>query len=213
MAIIAHWNEWYQIEIAHSIRRYIRIGYDICEGEDIVEAAKHLSGTSLANLEPNRSQLESDDGNIDNISKKESNPKPNIKTIKDTIDLIVPEFMDNNNENNELEDVSSVNIKFQFPMGWALKSNQKLGGKGKGKRMKKQVKELLKSFFLNGNLNQKDKMLAKDMYNELLNFVESGELEAEDVPKITTIQNWISTYARTFKEQATENMVKEIINK
>ena len=27
-------------------------------------------------------------------------------------------------------------------MGWALKSNQKLGGKGKGKRMKKQVKEL-----------------------------------------------------------------------
>jgi len=98
-------------------------------------------------------------------------------------------------------------------MGWALKSNQKLGGKGKRKRMKKQVKELLKSFFLNGNLNQKDKMLAKDMYNELLKFVESGELEAEDIPKITTIQNWISTYARTFKEQATENMVKDIINK
>lgn len=99
-------------------------------------------------------------------------------------------------------------MSFQFPMGWALKSNQKLGGKGKGKRMKKQVKELLKSFFLNGNLSQKDKMSAKDMYNELLVFVESGEMEAEDVPKITTIQNWISTYARTFKEQATENMVK-----
>jgi len=92
-------------------------------------------------------------------------------------------------------------------MEWALKSNQKLGGKGKGKRMKKKVKELLKSFFLNGNLNQKDKMSAKDMYNELLMFVDSGELEAEDVPKITTIQNWISAYARTFKEQATENMV------
>ena len=92
-------------------------------------------------------------------------------------------------------------------MGWALKSNQKLGGKGKGKRMKKKVKDLLKSFFLNGNLNQKDKMSAKDMYNELLTFVESGELEAEDVPKIVTIQNWISAYARTFKEQATENMV------
>ncbi|CAB4387574.1 unnamed protein product [Rhizophagus irregularis] len=128
----------------------------------------------------------------------------------DTVDPIVPEFMDNNNENNELEDASSIDVKFQFPMGWALKSNQKFGGKGKGKRMKKKVKELLKSFFLNGNLNQKDKMLAKDMYNELMKFVESGELEAEDVPKITTIQNWISTYARTFKEQATENMVKDI---
>jgi hypothetical protein len=96
-------------------------------------------------------------------------------------------------------------------MGWALKSNQKLGGKGKGKRMKKQVKELLKSFFLNGNLNQKDKMSAKDMYNELLVFVESGELEAENIPKITTIQNWISSYARIFKEQATENMVNDTL--
>ncbi|CAB5367477.1 unnamed protein product [Rhizophagus irregularis] len=27
-----------------------------------------------------------------------------IPTLPDTIDLIVPEFMDNNNENNELED-------------------------------------------------------------------------------------------------------------
>ncbi|CAB5160081.1 uncharacterized protein OCT59_030157 [Rhizophagus irregularis] len=49
-------------------------------------------------------------------------------------------------------------------------------------------------------------MSAKDMYNELMTFVESGELEAEDVPKIAMIQNWISAYARTFKEQATENM-------
>ncbi|UZO16848.1 uncharacterized protein OCT59_008216 [Rhizophagus irregularis] len=128
----------------------------------------------------------------------------------DMVDPIVPEFMDNNNENDELEDANSIDVKFQFSMGWALKSNQKFGGKGKEKRMKKKVKELLKSFFLNGNLNQKDKMLAKDIYNELMKFVESGELEAEDVPKITTIQNWISTYARTFKEQATENMVKDI---
>ena len=82
--------------------------------------------------------------------------------------------------------------------------------KEKEKRMKKQVKELLKSFFLNGNLSPKDKMLAKDMYNELLKFVESGELEAEDIPKITTIQNWISTYARAFKEQAAENVIKDL---
>ena len=96
-------------------------------------------------------------------------------------------------------------------MGWALKSNQKLGGKGKGKRMKKMVKELLKSFFLNGNLNQKDKMSAKEMYNELLTFVESGELEANDVPRLAIIQNWILAYTRAFKEQATENMVKNLL--
>ncbi|CAB4393673.1 unnamed protein product [Rhizophagus irregularis] len=95
----------------------------------------------------------------------------------------IPEFMDNNNSSDELKDVSSVDANFQFSMGWALKSNKKLGGKGKGKRMKK-----------------KDKMSAKEMYNELLIFVESGELEAEDIPKIATIQNWISTYTRTFKK-------------
>ncbi|CAB5207494.1 unnamed protein product [Rhizophagus irregularis] len=296
MAIVAHWNEWYQIEvrdwqflepgeakttidshhaaISHSIKRYIRIGYDIRDGEDIVEAAKHLAGTSLANLEPNRSQFEPEDEKIYNISKKEQNSKPNVKTIKGISNLfywkwpisgemtgyvcarslphfgpwnnfspaaitklctkpiirphpkiseqtepeltwtipLIPEFMDNNNNGDgELEDVSSVDMNFQFPMGWVLKSNQKVGGKGKGKRMTKQVKELLKSFFLNGNLNQKDKMSAKDMYNELLTFVESGELKAEDVPKITTIQNWISAYARTFKEQATENMVNNAL--
>ncbi|GES84628.1 hypothetical protein GLOIN_2v1766858 [Rhizophagus clarus] len=117
--------------------------------------------------------------------------------LSDTIDSAsIPEFMDNNNSNNKLEDASSsVDANFQFPMGWALKSNQKLRGKRKGKKMKKNVKELLKSFFLNGNLNQKDKMLAKNMHNELLMFVESGELKADDIPKITTIQNWISAYA------------------
>ncbi|GET51064.1 hypothetical protein GLOIN_2v1767205 [Rhizophagus irregularis DAOM 181602=DAOM 197198] len=293
MAIVAHWNEWYQIEvrdwqflepgeakttidshhaaISHSIKRYIRIGYDIRDGEDIVEAAKHLSGTSLAYLEPNRSQFESENENPNNVSKKELNSKPSVKTIKGISNLFywkwpisgemigyicarslphfgpwnnflplqlqnfvpnqlfvpiqrflnklnlninsvrIPEFTDNNNRNDELEDASSVDVNFQLPMGWALKSNQKLEGKGRGKRMKKKVKELLKGFFLNGNLNQKDKMSAKDMYNELMTFVESGELEAEDVPKIAMIQNWISAYARTFKEQATENMVNNIL--
>ncbi|POG58625.1 hypothetical protein GLOIN_2v1488457, partial [Rhizophagus irregularis DAOM 181602=DAOM 197198] len=106
----------------------------------------------------------------------------------------IPEFTDNNNRNDELEDASSVDVNFQLPIGWVLKSNQKLGGKGREKRMKK-----------------KDKMSAKDMYNELMTFVESGELEAEDVPKIAMIQNWISAYTRTFKEQATENMVNNIL--
>ncbi|RIA94341.1 hypothetical protein C1645_734867 [Glomus cerebriforme] len=117
-----------------------------------------------------------------------------IIPLSDIGSASMPEFMDNNSSNNELDDASSADINFQFPIGWMLKSNQKLGRKGKGKRMKK-----------------KDKMTAKDMYNELQTFVESGELEAEDVPKITTIQNWISTYARTFKEQATENMVKNAL--
>ncbi|GBC25905.2 hypothetical protein GLOIN_2v1767205 [Rhizophagus irregularis DAOM 181602=DAOM 197198] len=203
MAIIAHWNEWYQIEVrdwqflepgeakttidshhaAVSILLLIAI-YDVREGKDIVEAAKHLSGyicaRSLPHFRPWNNFPPSTIAKL--CTKPIVRPHPKISeqtepesawTIPiptlpdtDTVDPIVPEFMDNNNENDELEDAR--------------------------------------------NLNQKDKMLAKDMYNELMKFVESGELEAEDVPKITTIQNWISTYARTFKEQATENMIKDI---
>ena len=44
----------FTFQIAHSIKRYVQIGYDIREGEDIIEAAKHLSGISLANLELNQ---------------------------------------------------------------------------------------------------------------------------------------------------------------
>ncbi|GBB91662.1 hypothetical protein RclHR1_01900027 [Rhizophagus clarus] len=121
MAIVAHWNEWYQIEVCDWLF--------LEPGEDIVEAAKHLSGTLLANLEPDR----------------ESNIKVNVKTIKgisnlfywkwpvsDIVDAIIPEFMDDG-KNNELKDASSVDIQFQFSIRWILKSNQKFGKKEKEK--------------------------------------------------------------------------------
>ena len=97
--------------------------------------------------------------------------------------------------------------KFSISYGMGIKKQSKIRRKRKRKKNEKTSKRIIKSFFLNGNLNQNDKMSAKDMYNELLVFVESGELKAENIPKIITIQNWISSYARTFKEQATENMV------
>ncbi|GBC46538.2 uncharacterized protein OCT59_017628 [Rhizophagus irregularis] len=50
------------------LQRYVRIGYDVREGKDIVEAAKHLSSTSLANLEPDRDQLGSNVKMIKGIS-------------------------------------------------------------------------------------------------------------------------------------------------
>ena len=67
------------------------------------------------------------------------------------------------------------------------KKQSKIRGKRKREKDEKASKGTVKKFFfLNGNLNQKDKMSAKDMYNKLLIFVESGEIEAEDVPKVRT---------------------------
>ncbi|RHZ65461.1 hypothetical protein Glove_315g45 [Diversispora epigaea] len=42
------------------------------------------------------------------------------------------------------------------------------------------------------------------MHEELMKYVESNEIEKQNVPKVSTIQGWISRYAAAFKEQTTE---------
>jgi hypothetical protein len=64
---------------------------------------------------------------------------------------------------------------------------------------------MLERFFLLGNQRRQDRMNAQAMYEELLKYVEIGELEEEDIPKVHTIQNWISSYTRAFKQKATEH--------
>ncbi|RHZ50567.1 hypothetical protein Glove_495g38 [Diversispora epigaea] len=262
--------------ITHTIKRYLRIGYDISSGEDIVQAAKGLLGTSLANLEPNRNNEIKDVHESDKTNKpKNTRKKSKIKTIKGisnffywewpcqdkyegyirarplphvgnwsnfspsyiadlwnsplyqpqplisqctipetkwTIPITMESDSNENNININIEgtyssktidiidltgnnnDIKSIDSEFPLIKGWALKSNQKFGGKG-GNRMKKEIKTLLECFFLNGNRNQKDKMNAQDMQTELLKYVEAGELAEDDIPKVSTIQNWIITYA------------------
>ncbi|GBB90004.1 hypothetical protein RclHR1_16870010 [Rhizophagus clarus] len=70
MAIVSHWYSWYEVEvrewiflepgeakttvdshhatITHAIKRYIRIGCELTSGQDIENAIKELSGTSVA---------------------------------------------------------------------------------------------------------------------------------------------------------------------
>ncbi|CAB4406085.1 unnamed protein product [Rhizophagus irregularis] len=76
MAIISHWYNWYNVEvrrwiflepgeaktivdshhatIAHAIKRYVRIGCDLTEGENIEMALQDLSGISVSHIKPNR---------------------------------------------------------------------------------------------------------------------------------------------------------------
>src|SRR5205823_5449379 len=44
----------YKIQIAHAIKRYIRLGFDVTKGEDIENAVKDLHGTSISQIDPNR---------------------------------------------------------------------------------------------------------------------------------------------------------------
>ncbi|RHZ82825.1 hypothetical protein Glove_103g290 [Diversispora epigaea] len=376
MAIIANWNEcWLFLEpgeaktiidshhaaITHAFKRYLRIGFDLKTGNDIVEAAKGLSGAAIANIEPNRNNnlIEEDEIEISNTKNKKTKAK--IKTIKGiskfyffewpiegkydgyiharplphveewsnftplyianlwntplhrpqptisehtkpesnwTIQINTNPIKDNNEmesnnnigmevedneemeifdnvgmgvedneemensdndeirdkdneemensdnvgievednemensdnigigvedneemensdnvgievEDNEMENSDNIGIGVEnneemessdnvgigderFPLlkGWALKGNQKLGIRGSGNRIKKNVKAMLERFFLNGNRQRQDRMNAQAMRDELMKYVETGEIEEEDVPKINTIQN------------------------
>ncbi|CAG8464269.1 6279_t:CDS:1, partial [Funneliformis mosseae] len=84
---------------------------------------------------------------------------------------------------------------------WILKDNQKLGIKGSGIRIKKNVKAMLEQFFLLENQRRQDRMNAQTMHDELLKYVEAEELEEKDILKVNTIQNWIGLYTCVFKQK------------
>jgi hypothetical protein len=93
--------------------------------------------------------------------------------------------------------------------GWALKSNQKYGKRGAGKRMTKTVKSYLESYFLAGNMNRIDRMTAKDMVEQLQILASEGEIQAEDVPEIATVASWITRYAASLKKQSAIEKIAE----
>ncbi|CAB5188464.1 unnamed protein product [Rhizophagus irregularis] len=134
-------------------------------------------------------------------------PQLNVDVSDDVLDFtdqLDHRNITNRNQNSQHPNTNLVDKDFQLPKGWALKENQVFGGKGSGKRMTKKVKSLLEHFFLNGNINPRDKLTAQGMRDELLKYVESEEIEEQDVPKVSTIQGWISRYAAALKHQATE---------
>ncbi|RIB14445.1 hypothetical protein C2G38_2040185 [Gigaspora rosea] len=104
--------------------------------------------------------------------------------IKIYIELQVPIALEKNSNS------------FLLPAGWALKETQKFSIKGKGKRISKNMVSLLEAFFLVGDANKSDRYTAEDMLNEIHSMARKGLLEDDEIPKLTTISNWISGYAK-----------------
>ncbi|CAG8680275.1 18087_t:CDS:2, partial [Cetraspora pellucida] len=98
------------------------------------------------------------------------------------------------------------NKKKEFPLtlGWALKENQKLGKKGAGKRISKHVIAYLEGYFLAGNADKSDRYSAEDMWKELNELAKGDSLEESDIPKVSTIQNWIARYTTQHKQKAVQ---------
>ncbi|GBC07673.1 hypothetical protein RclHR1_07610003 [Rhizophagus clarus] len=87
-----------------------------------------------------------------------------------------------------------------FTSGWALKENKKTCQRGSVKRISLQVKHLLESIFHTRTANPRQKLNAQQMHEELLRHAELGEIEENDIFKVSTITNWISTFSRKRKE-------------
>ncbi|CAG8820278.1 41751_t:CDS:2 [Gigaspora margarita] len=87
------------------------------------------------------------------------------------------------NENDYQEDFE-MDIE-----GWVFPAHAKFGKKGEGKKIKKKVVGLLKQFFLNRNINAKDKLIVQGMHLELKKFARSREINNDDIPQVSTIHN------------------------
>ncbi len=92
---------------------------------------------------------------------------------------------------------------------WALRSNQKYGKKGSGKRMTATVKAYLEGYFLAGNVNKTDRMSAKDMVIQLQDLAKEGEIQFDDIPEIKTVEGWIARYSANLRKNYAAQRVAE----
>jgi hypothetical protein len=96
---------------------------------------------------------------------------------------------------------------FHLPLGWALKCNQKYGKKGVGKRLAKEVVEVLIHFFMIGQRDPSDRYTAKDMLDGLKEMAENNEIMTEVIPSLKTIENWIARFSSSSKKEHAEQFL------
>ncbi|CAB5393566.1 unnamed protein product [Rhizophagus irregularis] len=114
------------------------------------------------------------------------------------------------NKENEQDPIQGESVV--FISGWALKENEKTRQRGPIKRISQQVKHLLESMFHTGTANPHQKLNVQQMHEELLRRIELGEIEESDIPKVSTITNWISTFSRKWKEAMALRSLEEKTN-
>ncbi|RHZ54903.1 hypothetical protein Glove_421g102 [Diversispora epigaea] len=117
----------------------------------------------------------------------------------------------NQNISNLDENITNIERYEVFVLGWALNSN-KNSKKEPWKQIKKNVKHILENMFHTGTANPNHKFSAQQMHEELIRLVQFGELEENDIPKISTIQNWITGFSRKWKEVMAIRELEEMEN-
>ncbi|GBC03511.1 hypothetical protein RclHR1_05170001 [Rhizophagus clarus] len=206
-------------EISQSIRRRVKLGFEIRNSENIQEAIKDIAGICVAHLEPDRDN----DGyiqaralphigewktftpnQISNWMKDEVHmPQPQISlhtTLKSFWKIPIPHSSMGKGKQlqEELENQGIMVNEKENRAGMieilenkmTLKHNQKYGKKGSGKRITPQVIALLERFFLDGNVHKNRRMNENNMRDKLVEKQESGELAHDiEIPEVSSINN------------------------
>jgi hypothetical protein len=60
-----------------------------------------------------------------------------------------------------------------------------------------------------GNVDKSYRMTAQDMWDLLTLKAQEGEIESFDIPKVTTIQGWITRYAAQLREKSAQTVLQE----
>ncbi|UZO09716.1 uncharacterized protein OCT59_029931 [Rhizophagus irregularis] len=243
MIIIGHWKEWYDIsprrwlfleageaktaidshhaQISHAIKRWVKIGHEIEEGEDIENAIKDLSGTHVSHLEPDRDKEKGKLGTINGISNwheftwPETGGEHWIYMYPCAARIWIPDKRVVNTKQVEEEQIEDMDIDpisksaIVFGCGWALSENLKVNQKVPTKRITEHVKGLLTIMFHSGTANPRLKMNANEMHEELLKRVTDNEISKDDVSKVSTIANWITSTSRSFKKTMALRLLEE----
>ncbi|CAH1767994.1 1315_t:CDS:2, partial [Entrophospora sp. SA101] len=121
------------------------------------------------------------------------------------VDWLTKDIVSKNN-------TQSSGTEFELEKGWALKSKQRFGIRGKGKRITKNVKSYLEGYFLSGNVNKSNRMTASEMVSELQILANEGEIQVEDIPEVATVANWITRYAASLKKLSAQKVEESIKN-
>ncbi|RHZ70242.1 hypothetical protein Glove_274g30 [Diversispora epigaea] len=154
---------------------------------------------------------------IQKISKERTFVQPNLTITQHTKPnktWTMPFIEKKETEIVDLTDITISESKSHkiFYKGWGLKENQK--NRIPIKRIVPEIKSLLECMFHTGTINPRQKMSAQEMREELLQRESIGEISMENIPKESTIANWITTFSRKWKQSmALRNMEERKKNK
>ncbi|RHZ80672.1 hypothetical protein Glove_133g8 [Diversispora epigaea] len=181
--------------ISYVIKRYIQVGYDIATGEDIVMAKEQSADWPINNDKEGYICIRTlpGIGKFINFSPSHIANLCNENIVR--LQPLIP---------NGKYLLKQYQIFFRF---YIIIKYYFTNPEFKENIINNKERQLIISIDTDFPLNKGWTLKGNQklgMQNELSLFVESGEISKEDIPKVLTIQNWIATFSRTWKTQATE---------